>query len=172
MWQPASISSAAAIRLCGMSGTLKARLARSGNLFRSRVSVCVVIILLPLLGVPREKFCSCIFASAASASFPKQETDAAQSSNAVVRFGLGGLVQPGGSLWQTFKSIELFATIDSPAGTPRQLAFAFAFLRASSASFRALRSGLSGQNFGRCTFISLQCSHNCFSLKKVYFLPY
>merc|ERR1711966_169955 len=98
----------------------------------------------------------------------KQETDAAQSSKAVVRFGLGGLVQPGGSLWQTSMSIELFATNDAPAATPRQLAFAFAFLSASSASFTALRSGLSGQNFGRCVFISLQCSHNCFSLKKAY----
>ena len=77
-----------------MSGTLKAFLAALGSFFNinSRVSVVTIS---ALFGVPRILFVSCSSDILTCAPRPISEYGAAESKNAVVLVGLGGLVQPG-----------------------------------------------------------------------------
>ena len=80
-----------------MSGTLKAFLASLGSFFNINSSVSVVTIV-ALVGVPRILFVSCSSDILKCAPRTIREYDAAESKNAVVLVGLGGLVQPGCSL--------------------------------------------------------------------------
>ena len=91
---PESISSQAAIRLWGVSGTLNAYLAALGGLFNGNSRVSVVTIA-ALFGVPRILFVSCISDILTCATRPISEYNAADSKKAVVLVVLGGLVQPG-----------------------------------------------------------------------------
>ena len=77
-----------------MSGTLKVFLAALGSFFNINSKVSVVTIA-AFFGVPRILFVSYSSANLTCAPRPMSEYDAAESKNAVVIVGLGGLVQLG-----------------------------------------------------------------------------
>ena len=98
MWtlHPASNNSETAMRLWGISLTLNALLAAGGSFcnFSNKLSVVWIgtweVVLSDMLG-------SWVGDTLQSACFPRIDVDAVQSRYAVVLFGFGGLVQPGGS---------------------------------------------------------------------------
>ena len=103
-----------------MSGTLKAFLAALGSFFNinSRVSVFSIA---ALVGVPSILFVSCYSDILMCAPRPIREYDAAESKNAVVLVGLGGLVQPGCSL--SLRILKVLKTRLFPAGSPCHFPF-------------------------------------------------
>ena len=103
-----------------MSGTLKAFLAALGSFFNinSRVSVVTIT---TLFGVPRILFVSCSSDILTCAPRPISEYDAAESKNAVVLVGLGGLVQPGCS--SSLRILNVLNTRLFPAGAPCHFPF-------------------------------------------------
>ena len=112
---PASASSQDAIRLWGMSGTMKAFLAALGSFFNinSRVSVVTVA---TLVGVHRILLFSCSSDILTCAPRPIREYDADESKNDVVLVGLGGLVQPGCP--SSLRILKLLKTRLLTAGVP------------------------------------------------------
>ena len=117
---PASTSSQDAIRLWGMSGTLKDFLAALGSFFNisSRVSAVTIA---ALFGVPWILFVSCSSDILMWAPRPMSEYDAAESKKAVVLVGLGGLVQPGRS--SSLRILKVLKTRLFSAGAPCHFPF-------------------------------------------------
>ena len=103
-----------------MSGTLKAFLAYLGSFFNinSRVSVVTIA---ALVGVLMILFVSCSSDILTCVPRPIRDYDAAESKNAVVLLGLGGLVQPGCSL--SLRILKVLKTRLLPAGAPFHFPF-------------------------------------------------
>ena len=123
--------------------------ASPGSLFIGTRTVSVVA-MGTLLGVPRVLLGSCTGARSTLALLPKQESDAAESRNAVVLLGWGGFVQLGESPSHLY---IVFFAMSSPAGLHPHLPVMAAvaspsFFAKNSASLR-LFSGRSGQLLGR-----------------------
>ena len=121
-WTPhhASTSSQAAVRLWRMSGTLKYFLADLEGFFNINSRVFVVAIA-ALFGVPKILFVSCSSDILTCAPRPISEYDAAESKNAVVLVGLGGLVHP--VLSSSLRILKVLKTRFFPAGATYHLPF-------------------------------------------------